>query len=219
MESFLQTNCKENSFLFLTISNKYFKRCPAMERCKNSLECFEYYAEIIEYYSFNYNIAACVEKYPTNESYHLHLLFDPNSYKYNKDDPSYTVYDLLHYAEQHSEQYANSEWKTSVDKYDNPTIEYGPSFKLKIVNTIENVREVINYINKEKSEKDELFSRLCNLLITRFCNKKMSRAQFMKDRMFNSQKWKDFREEWRKKYFRYCYQDSLTEFINTLIFT
>lgn len=206
MENFLRTNRNENSFLFLTLSNKHFKRCPAMSACKNSLDCFEYYTDIIEYLHGRYKVTGCIEKYHDKESYHLHILIDPTIDK-DKDNPFGLADDMCHYAESHCEQYSTNEWKTSNDKYDNPTLTYGPSFKLKIVNTIDNITEVIKYINKEREEKEELKSHLLNLLITRFCKKKYTRKEFMNMRMYAKNDWIEFRDKWVKEKFRYCYVD------------
>lgn len=218
MENFLQTNCNENSFLFLTLSNKHFKRCPAMSNCKNSLECFEYYADIIQYFSRCYRITGCIEKYYDKESYHLHILIDPSRKYTDNDNPFMISHDMYHYAEQHCEQYSHNEWNVSEDKYGNSVITYGPSFKLKIVSTIDNITEVIKYINKERNEKDELKSHLLNLLISRFCKKKYTRSEFMNNRMYAKNDWQDFRDKWVKEKFRYCYLDSLSEQMDAIQF-
>ena len=211
MENFLETNSNENSFLFLTLSNKYFKKCPAMSYCKNSLDNFEYYTKVVDYFYTFYPICSSIEKYSTNESYHLHILIDARVKPDTEFHYQSICHDMIHYAEQHTEQYQNCEWKHSTDKYNNPTISYGPSFKLKIVSTIDNQTEVINYINKYKSDKNELKSNLLNMLITRYCKKDMTRADFMRNQHFKNKKWIDFREHWSSSVFRLCYVDTLSD--------
>lgn len=216
MENFLETNSNETSFFFLTLSNKYFKKCAAMDHCANSLECFEYYTDVVEYFDTHYPITSSIEKYSNAESYHLHILIDARI----KPDPEIyecyqsIAYDMIHYAEQHCEKFTNAEWKTFDDKYKNPTITYGPSFTLKIVSTIDNQNEVIKYINKYIDDKQQIKDNLMNMLITKFCkrNKKYpTRAVFMKNQVYKNKDWINFREDWQYRIFNKIYRDSLSE--------
>lgn len=219
MENFLETNSNENSFFFLTLSNKNFKKCPAMEHCKNSLECFEYYTEIVSHLAFAYNVTSCIEKFPNSESYHLHILIDSQP----KDEgyPGGLLYDFISYAEMHLEKFQHAEWKVSNDKFDNPTITYSPSFKLKIVNTIENKKEVINYIMKYNSKKQLIKDSLLNMLITRYCNignnYPKNRMAFMATKEYTSKRWEKYRDTWQNNVFIYIYINELNldEFIIT----
>ena len=212
MENFLETNSNENSFLFLTLSNKYFKKSPAMENCKNSLDCFEYYANVASNFSTQYKVVSSIEKFPNTESYHLHILIDITDT--SNAFPGGITYDLLSYAENHLEKHQYAEWKESTDKYGNPTITYSPAFKLKIVNTIDNKNEVIKYILKYKDQTDKIKDALINMLITRYCNMGKSgypknRQQFMGVKEYQHPRWIKYRDTWRIMTFSSIYINSI----------
>lgn len=218
MENFLETNSNENSFFFLTLSNKNYKKCPAMENCKNSLDCFEYYADQAAHMGWlSKSITSAIEKFPTSESYHWHIMFDSNRKPLAQEDkPEWNwdcyLYDLLSYAEQHIEKYSNAEWKETKDKWGNPTITYSPAFKLKIVNTIENKIAVKKYIMKHYEEKEKILDSLLNLMITKYCKEKKhckNRNEFMQTRHYENKAWKNYRDNWKLCKFSAIYIDNI----------
>lgn len=219
MENFLETNSNENSFLFLTLSNKYFKKCPAMEHCKNSLDCFNYYASIVKWLS-RYNPISSIEKYHDTESYHLHIILTNHS---DISDDNYynreTLIILLsEFAENHLEKYTSASWKIFKDKYDNDCISYGPSFKLQIVNTIENKNAIVDYVNKYKEDQGKIRRYLLELLVTKFlAEEKPKKKKWPKNKMefYNwlkndndfERQFREYRNLWDRDSFKFCYYD------------
>lgn len=230
MESFLETNSNENSFYFLTLSNKFYKKCPAMEHCTTSLDCFNYYAECVAYLSTYYEVISSIEKYHDAESYHLHIMINPILKPVEEcvHNPGLCI-DFTSLAELHLEKYQSAEWIISTDKYDNAVINHSPSFKLKIVNTLENKKAVKSYIYKYLTDGSNTRSKikdyLLTLLITKYIKsndpKTLKRnkqdpdlfpknyKQFMRMCYYSNQHWVDHRIRWQHNYFKYCYVNDI----------